>query len=135
MVTLLSLLVNSMAGYAFAKLRFRGRERLFRAVDWARAPDAGRDAAAVPVAEEARADQHLLGRDHPGPASIFGIFLVRQYAISIPDDLLDAARMDGASEVRIFCSIVLPASRRFWRRSRSGPSSRRGTTSCGRSSC
>ena len=41
-------------------------------------------------------------------ASIFGIFLIRQYAISIPDDLLDAARIDGASEARIYRSIVLP---------------------------
>mgnify|MGYP003578602709 CR=1 FL=1 len=41
-------------------------------------------------------------------ASIFGIFLVRQYALSIPDDLLDAARVDGASELRIYRSIVLP---------------------------
>ena len=38
----------------------------------------------------------------PGLASIFGIFLVRQYALSIPDDLLDAARIDGAGEFRIF---------------------------------
>jgi multiple sugar transport system permease protein len=44
----------------------------------------------------------------PALASIFGIFLVRQYALSIPDDLLEAARMDGASEWRIFGSIVVP---------------------------
>jgi multiple sugar transport system permease protein len=45
----------------------------------------------------------------PGMASIFGIFLVRQYALSIPDDLLDAARIDGADEFRIYRSIVVPA--------------------------
>jgi multiple sugar transport system permease protein len=44
----------------------------------------------------------------PGLASIFGIFLVRQYALSIPDEMLDAARVDGASEFRIFRSIVVP---------------------------
>ena len=44
----------------------------------------------------------------PGMASIFGIFLIRQYALSIPDDMLDAARIDGASEARIYRSIVLP---------------------------
>ena len=44
----------------------------------------------------------------PALASIFGIFLVRQYALSIPDDLLEAARIDGASEFRIFRSIVVP---------------------------
>jgi multiple sugar transport system permease protein len=44
----------------------------------------------------------------PGMASIFGIFLIRQYALAIPEDLLDAARVDGASELRIFRSVVLP---------------------------
>jgi multiple sugar transport system permease protein len=44
----------------------------------------------------------------PALASIFGIFLVRQYALSIPDDLLEAARIDGASEWRIFGAIVVP---------------------------
>src|SRR5690606_18057580 len=47
----------------------------------------------------------------PSMASIFGIFLVRQYAFSIPDDLLDAARVDGAGELRIYLSIVLPVIR------------------------
>ena len=45
----------------------------------------------------------------PALASIFGIFLVRQYALSIPDELLEAARIDGAGEFRIFASIVVPA--------------------------
>ena len=44
----------------------------------------------------------------PGLASIFGIFLVRQYALGIPDSMLDAARVDGAGELRIFWSVVLP---------------------------
>ncbi len=41
-------------------------------------------------------------------AGVFGIFLVRQYARTIPDELLDAARIEGAGEGRIFVSIVLP---------------------------
>jgi multiple sugar transport system permease protein len=44
----------------------------------------------------------------PGVVSAFGIFLLRQFMLSIPDDLLDAARIDGASEFRIFRSVVLP---------------------------
>ena len=44
----------------------------------------------------------------PGMAGVFGIFLVRQYARSIPDELLEAARIDGAGELRIFCLVVLP---------------------------
>jgi multiple sugar transport system permease protein len=44
----------------------------------------------------------------PFMAGIFGIFMIRQYAMSIPDDLLDAARVDGAGEYRIFWNIVIP---------------------------
>jgi len=47
----------------------------------------------------------------PSMASIFGIFLIRQYTMSVPDDLLDAARIDGAGEFRIYWSIVLPVIR------------------------
>jgi multiple sugar transport system permease protein len=47
----------------------------------------------------------------PGMASIFGIFLIRQYALAIPDDLIDAARIDGASEFRIYRSVVVPVIR------------------------
>jgi multiple sugar transport system permease protein len=47
----------------------------------------------------------------PGMATIFGIFLVRQYALSIPDELLDAARIDGAGEARIFAEIIFPLCR------------------------
>lgn len=107
--TLLSLLFNSMAGYAFAKLPFPGRERLFRALL----------AAMVLPAQIAMLPLFLLlkqfglvnsysGLIVPGMASIFGIFLVRQYALSIPDSLLDAARVDGAGEFRIYWHVVLP---------------------------
>ena len=111
-VTGVSLFVNSMAGYAFAKLRFRGRDRLFRALTLG---------LVIPV-QVAMLPLFLLmkqlgmintywGVIIPGLASIFGIFLVRQYALSIPDDLLDAARIDGAGEFRVYRSIVLPAIR------------------------
>lgn len=110
--TLGALVVNSSAGYAFAKLRFRGRDRAFRALALG---------LAVPV-QVAMLPLFLLikalglvnnygGVIIPGLSSIFGIFLVRQYALSIPDDLLDAARIDGASEWRVFRSIVLPTIR------------------------
>ena len=98
-----------MAGYAFAKLRFAGRDRIFRALL----------AALVIPAQVAMMPLFLLlkqmglvntyaGVIVPALASIFGIFLVRQYARSIPDDLLEAARIDGAGEWRIFWQIVLP---------------------------
>jgi multiple sugar transport system permease protein len=107
-----ALVINASAGYAFAKLRFRGRDRTFRVLA------AG---LAIPV-QVAMLPLFLLikslglvnsygGVIIPGLASIFGIFLVRQYALAIPDDLLDAARIDGASELRVFRSIVLPTIR------------------------
>jgi len=108
-VTLISLWLNSMAGYAFAKLRFRGREPLFRALL----------AALVIPGQVAMLPLFLLLKEMgcintywgviiPGMASIFGIFMVRQYALSIPESLLDAARIDGAGEFRIYWSLVLP---------------------------
>jgi ABC-type glycerol-3-phosphate transport system permease component len=44
----------------------------------------------------------------PGMVGAFGVFLIRQFCLTIPDELLDAARIDGASEFRIFLSVVLP---------------------------
>ena len=108
-ITVLSLLVNTMAGYAFAKLRFAGRERIFQVLL----------AALVIPAQVAMLPLFLMmkglglannfgGVIVPALATVFGIFLVRQYARSIPDELLEAARIDGASELRIFFQIVLP---------------------------
>jgi len=108
-ITLGSLLVNTLAGYAFAKLRFVGRERVFQLLL----------AALVIPAQVAMLPLFLLmkqlhlvnsfgGVILPALSSVFGIFLVRQYARGIPDELLEAARIDGASEMRIFFQIVLP---------------------------
>jgi multiple sugar transport system permease protein len=108
-VTTTSLMINGMAGYAFAKLRFRGRDRLFKALS---------GGLVLPV-QVAMLPLFLLLKNMglintywgviiPGMSSIFGIFLVRQYALAIPDEMLDAARVDGASEFRIFWSIVVP---------------------------
>ena len=110
--TLLSLVINSMAGYAFAKLHFRGRDRVFRFLTLG---------LVIPV-QVSMLPLFLLLRELglvntywgviiPSLASIFGIFLIRQYAVSIPDDLIDAARIDGAGEFRIYWSVVLPVIR------------------------
>lgn len=108
-VTFLALILNSLAGYAFAKLQFRGRERLFQVLL----------AALVIPAQVAMLPLFMLLKQLglinsywavilPASATIYGIFLVRQFATSIPDSLLDAARIDGAGELRIFFSMVLP---------------------------
>ena len=110
LTTLIAVLLNTLAGYAFAKLRFAGREPVFRVLL----------AALVIPAQVAMMPLFLMLKQVglvntyaaaivPGMAGIFGIFLVRQYARSIPDELLEAARIDGAGEFRIFFQIVLPA--------------------------
>jgi multiple sugar transport system permease protein len=111
-VTLVSLLLNVAAGYAFAKLPFTGRDRIFKSLL----------AALVIPGQVAMVPLFLLlkhlglvntygGVIVPAMASIFGIFLVRQYALSIPDQILESARIDGASELRIFRSIIVPVLR------------------------
>jgi len=108
-ITVLSLLVNTMAGYAFAKLQFRGRERIFTVLLAALVIPA--QVTMLPLFLMMK-QLHLVnsygGVVVPALATVFGIFLVRQYARSIPDELLEAARIDGAGEARIFFQIVLP---------------------------
>jgi len=107
--TLLALFFNGLAGYAFAKLRFRGREALYRLL-LAGLLVPGQ-VTMIPLFGLLKAMglvNSYAGAIVPSAASIFGIFLVRQYALSIPDELLDAARIDGASEWRVFRSVVAP---------------------------
>jgi multiple sugar transport system permease protein len=109
-VMLLSVLFNTLAGYAFAKLRFKGRDRTFRALLAALVIPA--QVAMMPLfllLKQMGLVNTYMGAIVPGMAAIFGIFLVRQYARTIPDELLEAARIDGAGEWRIFFQIVLPA--------------------------
>jgi len=111
-VTGVSLFVNSMAGYAFAKLRFRGRDRIFRVLTAALVVPI--QVVMLPVfllMKELGLVNTYAGVIIPTLASIFGIFLVRQYALSLPDELLDAARIDGAGELRIYWSVTLPVIR------------------------
>ena len=108
-VTLLSLLLNVAAGYAFAKLRFAGRERIFKLLLGTVVIPG--QVAMIPLfllLKELGLVNSYGGVIVPAMASIFGIFLVRQYAMSIPDDLLEAARIDGAGELRIFWLVVVP---------------------------
>jgi len=110
--TLVSLLFNSMAGYAFARLRFGGRERLFRLLLAALVIPG--QVAMLPLFLLMK-NLHLVntywGAILPALASVFGIFLIRQFMLSIPQDLLEAARIDGASELKIYWSVVMPLAR------------------------
>jgi multiple sugar transport system permease protein len=111
-VTVGSVLFSSMAGYAFAKLRFRGRQRLFGFLLIALIipPQVGM----LPLFLLMK-QLHLVntywGAIIPSLATVFGIFLIRQFMLSIPQELLEAARIDGASELRIYWSVVLPLAR------------------------
>ncbi len=111
-VTIGSVLLCSMAGYAFAKLRFGGRDRLFGWLMIALVipPQVGMLPLFLMMKE-----LHLVntywGVIIPTLATVFGIFLIRQFMISLPQELIEAARIDGASEWRIYWSVVLPLAR------------------------
>jgi multiple sugar transport system permease protein len=110
--TVLSLAFNVTAGYAFAKLRFAGRELLWKLLLGVMLIPA--QVAMIPLflmLKQLGLVNSYAGVLIPSLANVFGIFLVRQYALGLPDELLEAARIDGAGELRIFWSIVLPVLR------------------------
>lgn len=108
-VTFLVLLTSSMAGYAFAKLRFYGRRILFNFV---------LSTMMFPVFIFLIPVYYLmklfgwlnsyLALIVPFAVSGYGIFLMRQFVMTIPDELLDCARLDGAKEFKIYSVIILP---------------------------
>jgi multiple sugar transport system permease protein len=109
LATILALLFVVPAGYAFAKLRFSGRDAVFQAlVALLVVPG---QIGMLPLYLELKAMglvNSYAGALVPWLAGIFGIFLVRQFCLSIPTELLEAARVDGASEGVILRRIVLP---------------------------
>ena len=109
LATILALLFVVPAGYAFAKLRFNGREAVFQALVAAMVVPG--QIGMLPLFLELKAMglvNSYAGALVPWLAGIFGIFLVRQFCLSIPTELLEAARIDGASEGLILRRIVLP---------------------------
>lgn len=108
-VTGTSLLLNSLAAYGFAKFQWRGGHIVFMAV-LATMMIPGQ----VTMIPTFLILKHLgwldtyAGLTVPGFASAFGIFFLRQYMITIPNDYLDAARADGASELTIWARIIVP---------------------------
>jgi multiple sugar transport system permease protein len=107
--TLLGLLLTVPAGYAFAKLRFTGRERLLKLLIGCLVVPG--QVAMLPlflIFKELGLVNSYAGVILPNLAGIFAILFVRQATLAIPDEMIDAARVDGASETRIFVAIVLP---------------------------
>ena len=110
-VTLCSGLTSAALGFIFAKYRFWGKEKLFTLLlSTMMIPFA---VVLVPLyitIADLKMSNQLSGIIVTGLWSTFGLFLMRQFMESIPSELLDAARIDGASEWRIFFTLVLPMS-------------------------
>lgn len=108
-ITALQVVTCSMAAYAFSKLHFPGRDKLFLAylgtmmVPW--------HAIMIPqfivIQRLGLYDNHL-SLILTGAFNVFGVFILRQNMLSIPDSLCEAAKIDGCGPVGIFVKIVLP---------------------------
>lgn len=107
-----NLLFCSAAGYALAKLPFAGKRVLFGIVlGTLMVPSVVTIVPLFVLSSNLGLVNTLAGLILPYLAQAFGVFLMRQFILSIPDDLLEAARIDAASEWRIFWQIVLPLCR------------------------
>jgi multiple sugar transport system permease protein len=108
-VTLSVLLTSSAAGYILAKYHFWGKELLFVILlSTMMVPFAVTVVPLYITVVDIGLDNTLAGVAIPQLISTFGIFMMRQFMEGIPDELLDAARVDGASELWIFSRLILP---------------------------
>ncbi|MDO4325393.1 MAG: carbohydrate ABC transporter permease [bacterium] len=111
-ITIIQLITSSFAAYAFAKLEFKGRDQLFLlyvmtiAIPW--------QVYMVPqyimMGKLHLTDSHL-GLILMHTFTAFGVFLIRQFYVGIPNELIEAARIDGLSEYGIWARIMLPLSK------------------------
>lgn len=109
--TLITLMVNSMAAFGLSKYQFRGRTvMLMVVVGSLMVPQTVVLVPLFIVTRELGMLNSLWGVIIPAAATPTGVFLLRQYMLTIPDEILDAARMDKASEWKIFWRIILPLS-------------------------
>jgi multiple sugar transport system permease protein len=112
LVTLGNLVFCSAMGYALAKLRFPGRRALFGLVlGTVMVPGMVTFVPLFVLVSYLGLTNTYAGLVLPFLAGAFGVFLMRQFMLSIPDELLESARVDGAGELRIFAQIVLPLCR------------------------
>ncbi len=112
LTTVGNLLFCSAAGYALAKLRFPGKRVLFTVVlGTIMVPSIVTLVPLFVLTSNLGLVNTLAGLILPFLAQAFGVFLMRQFISSLPNDLLEAARIDGASELRIYAQIVLPLCR------------------------
>jgi alpha-1,4-digalacturonate transport system permease protein len=107
--TLLTLLVNSMAAFSLAKYHYPGRTAIFLImIGTLMVPLSVVLVPVFLVITNVGWNNSLWGVIVPGAATPTGVFLLRQYMLTIPEELLDAARIDGASEWRIYTQVIIP---------------------------
>jgi len=103
------LFTSSLFGYIFAKFEFKGKKALFWFImGLMMIPQQMTMIPGYLILAKLRLLNNLLGLIIPAAIDPFGIFLFRQFALSIPNELIDAARVDGAGEFYIYRCIVLP---------------------------
>lgn len=105
-----STVISALAGYGFARFRFRGSNALFSVVmSTLLVPISALALPLFLVYAKVGLVNSVWGMILPSVVSPIGVYLMRAYIdASVPSDLINAARIDGAGEVRIFCRIVLP---------------------------
>ena len=112
-VVIVNVFFTAMAAYPFAKMKFRGRDLIFYLLlaTFIVPPQLTYIPSFVLAVQVFHTYDTLLALIFPGLATVFNIFLMRQAFKTVPDDLIDAARIDGAGEFRIWWSILLPVVR------------------------
>lgn len=107
--TMLAILITAMAGYAFSKFHFPGREKLFLLLlGTMMIPSVIILIPLYLIIKEMNWLNTYYALIIPPSANIFNIFFFRQYMKTLPDELIEAARIDGAGEFQIFFTIMLP---------------------------
>lgn len=107
--TLLTLLINSMAAFGLSKYRFRGQMFFFFFIlATLMLPNTITLVGVFKAINATGLSGSIWGVIIPGAATPAGVFLLRQYMLTIPDELIEAARMDAASEWKIYYRIMLP---------------------------
>lgn len=108
-VTAGNVLFGTMLGYALAKLQFRGKRLVFSLVLFTlMIPGVVTFVPLFVLTTNLGLTNTLPGMFLPFLAAPFGVFLMRQYILGLPDELIHAARVDGAGELRIFTSVIMP---------------------------
>lgn len=109
MFSFVGLLLNALAGYAFAKFEFPGKNKFFYLIlGTMMIPGQVTMIPTYLIINKLHLVNTMAGIVLPGLVGAFGIFLFRQFMSSVPMDLLEAARLDGASEPRIFFQLIIP---------------------------